>query len=203
MGRRARSAGLAGLTAAAVHAALVGIWLALDQEAEEAVGYTAWFLSLPLLSVTVGLLVGRPWALALVAIPALATSRFWGVGCDGDDLCFGEMVLWLLLPLCSLGISLGLLVRRTGPLFRQALPPRARAVARRARSTPEERPPRRTVTPAPLSYVDSAEAPLRGGRLSRARQRRPEQRLHAAVSTHVEGVCATPSMRSNSLDQTA
>jgi MFS family permease len=139
MGRRVRLAGLAGFSAAAVYAALVGIWLGLNQEAEEAVGYTAWLLSLPLLSPIVGLLAGRPWALALVIIPALATAPFWGVGCDGDDVCIGALVLWVLLPLCGLGIGIGVLVRRTWPLARRALPPKARAVSRRARSTLEER----------------------------------------------------------------
>jgi hypothetical protein len=139
MGRRVRSAGLAGFFAAAVYAALVGIWLALNQEAEEALGYTAWFLSLPLLSPIVGLLVGRAWAIALVIIPALATAPFWGEGCGGDDVCFRALVFSVLLPLCGLGIGLGVLVRRTWPLARQALPPKARAVARRARSTIEER----------------------------------------------------------------
>jgi hypothetical protein len=139
MGRRVRVAGLAGFSAVAFYAALVGLWLALNQEAEEAVGYTAWFLSLPLLSPIVGLLVGRAWALALVTIPALATAPFWGAGCDGDDVCVGALVLWILLPLCGLGIGIGVLVRRTWPLARQALPRKARAVARRARSTLEER----------------------------------------------------------------
>jgi hypothetical protein len=139
MQRRFRFPGLADLFAVAGYAALVGIWLAVNQETEEAIGYTAWFLSLPLLSAIVGLVVGRPWALVLAIIPTVATSPFWGVGCEGDDLCFRGLVLARLLPLCLLGLGTGVLLRRTWPIARQAVPLRTRAVARRALSTLEER----------------------------------------------------------------
>jgi hypothetical protein len=91
------------------------------------VGYTAWFLSLPLLSPIVGLLVARLWALALVLIPALATAPFWGEGCGGDDVCIGALVYMVLLPLCGIGIGIGVLVRRAWAAARRAraqAPPR-------------------------------------------------------------------------------
>jgi hypothetical protein len=129
----------ADLSAVAGYGALVGIWLVLADEAEEAIGYTAWFFSLPLLSLMAGLVIGRAWALVLVLIPALATSPIWGEGCGGDDLCVRDLVLSLLLPLCLIGLGTGVLSRRTWPRARRAVPLRTRAVARRALSTLEER----------------------------------------------------------------
>lgn len=114
---------------------LVAVWMATNQLLEESAGYTAWVLSLPVASIVFGLVVGRAWALVLAIVPALATAPWWDNGCGGNDVCFGAVVFWVLVPLCALGLGIGSLVRWIGP----TMPPAARRAARRAGSTLEER----------------------------------------------------------------
>jgi len=67
---------------ATVYATLVAFWIVSEQRLEEAAGFGAWVLSLPLASVAFGLVAGRFWVLALAILPALVTlavvgGRMW------------------------------------------------------------------------------------------------------------------------------
>lgn len=118
-----------------IYFVLAVAWMATSQAVEEAVSYDAWFLSLPVASIIVGLVVGRWWAIGLALIPALVTVGSWDGGCSGDDFCFGKVVFLLLVPLCAFGLGLGILLRRSWPEVLRGV----RRAGQRAGSTIEER----------------------------------------------------------------
>ena len=121
------------------YAVVVSAWVALSQDAEDFAGYSVWLLSLPVLSVGAGLAIGKPWALGLALIPALATSPWWETGCGGDDICFATIVWLYLIPLCAAGIGAGVLIRRYATAATHFVREVAAAGWRRASSTREER----------------------------------------------------------------
>ncbi len=111
------------------------IWRAGGDWAEAEWSYDAWFFSLALASVIVGVVLGRAWAVALAIIPVLVTADEWTTTSCGEDTCFAAAVWIVLLPACTVALGVGILIRRSWPTVWQLV----RRLLRRASSTIEER----------------------------------------------------------------